>query len=195
MALSEREVCPWFHLELKLHHVEEKWEATIKEDEDSYTLKGILDSVVEKKCNGKLMVSGPLIHVYLKELGTIMLHKLCRGKMTGIQSGNAIWIPWQVMVNLMKLAQGYGATITSECKTIKKKYLLYLSTVKCVEINFGILRDWEKNALENKLHQRLQWFIYVCRFQQSGYYKYVTNGNDIPHENTESIVILLYSKV
>ena len=126
MALSEREVCPWFHLELKLHHVEEKWEATIKEDKDSYTLNGILDSVVEKKCNSKLMVSGPLIHVYLKELGSIMLHKLCRGKMTGIQSGNAILIPWLVMVNLMKLAQGYGATITSECKKNKEKVLTVL---------------------------------------------------------------------
>ena len=126
MALSKRKVCLWIHLELKLHHVEEKWEATIKEDEDSYTLNGIHDNVVEKKCNSKLMVSGPLIHVYLKELGSLMLHKLCRGKMTGIQSANAILIPWQVMVNLMKLAQGYGATITSECKKNKEKVFTVL---------------------------------------------------------------------
>ena len=72
------------------------------------------------------MVSGPLIHVYLKELGSIMLHKLCRGMMKGIQSRNAILIPWQVMVNLMKLTQGYGATITFECKKKKEKVFTVL---------------------------------------------------------------------
>ena len=69
MALSKREACPWFNLELKLHHVEEKWESETKQDEGFYTLNGILDGVLEKKCNSKLIVSGPLIHAYLKELG------------------------------------------------------------------------------------------------------------------------------
>ena len=62
---AERKVCPWFNLELKLHYVEEKWESETKQDEDFYTLNGVL----EKKCNSKLIVSGPLIHAYLKELG------------------------------------------------------------------------------------------------------------------------------
>ena len=49
--------------------MEEKWEPEIKQDEDFYTLSGVLDEVLEKKCNSKLIVSGPWMHAYLKELG------------------------------------------------------------------------------------------------------------------------------
>ena len=115
--------------------------------------------------------------------------------MTGIQSGNAILIPWQVMVNLMKLAQGYGATISSECKKNKEKVFTVL-------INSEICGNklWHPKRLGKKMLLKRKFTkggsgLYVCRFLQSGYYKYVTNENDIPHENTESIVILLYSKI
>ena len=37
-------------------------------------------------------------------------------------------IPWQVMVNLMKLAQGYGATITSCIKNKEKVFTVLIQT-------------------------------------------------------------------
>ena len=100
---SEREDCPWFKLELKMHQrLDGKWlsliEFTDKEvEEEFHSVNGELDAVVEKRWNSKLVVCGPLIHDYICELGKGMLSKLQKGRITGIQCTNSIMVPWSIL--------------------------------------------------------------------------------------------------
>ena len=122
-GLSTREQCPFFELELQLHCVKEKWlSVTSKDGDDSYySLDGALDAANEKASNNNLIVSGPMVVCYLKELGNQMHSKLTRGKITGIQSSSSILIPWQVMLNIMRLIKGYGGKVVAETKKNKEK--------------------------------------------------------------------------
>ena len=116
MALSVREQCRWFDLELKTTELQSKWESVINKSDEFYSSDGSLYGVLEKKCNSRLIVSGSLIDVYLKELGDIMFSKMCRGKAAGIQSGSHVLIPWQVMVNIMLLIKDYGRSVSTKLK-------------------------------------------------------------------------------
>ena len=71
MALSVREQCRWFELELKTTEVQSKWESVINKSDEFYSFDGRLDGALERKCNSRLIVSGPLVDVYLKELGAL----------------------------------------------------------------------------------------------------------------------------
>ena len=133
MALSVREQCRWFELELKTTELQSKWESIINKSDEFYSSYGSLDGVLEKKCNSRLIVSGPLIDVYLKELGGIMFSKMCRGKATGIQSLSHVLIPWQVMVNIMLLIKGYGGSVNSKLKggCKEKMFTVTINTENC----------------------------------------------------------------
>ena len=120
--MSVREDCHWFDFELQLHHVQDAWETvTEKKEEQFYSYDCELDSKVEKKVNTQLIVSGPMIDVYLKELGSQILHKLYREKTTGIVQTNSLLIPWQVWVNIMRLIKLYGGKISAEAKKSSKE--------------------------------------------------------------------------
>ena len=89
MSLSQRENCRWHVLETKLHHVEKKWEKCLEElDEEFYNCYGEFDATIERKTHSNLIVSGPIVDVYIKELWS--------GSLTGIQQSSTILIPWQV---------------------------------------------------------------------------------------------------
>ena len=48
MALSVREQCRWFELELKTTELQSKWESVINKSDEFYSSNGSLDGVLEK---------------------------------------------------------------------------------------------------------------------------------------------------
>jgi hypothetical protein len=73
---STREACPWFELELNLHMVNDQWKDLINSDENFYSLDGALNSSIEREVNTQLIVAGPMLDTYIKELGSTMLNIL-----------------------------------------------------------------------------------------------------------------------
>ena len=129
--------------------VQSKWESVIDKSDDFYSFDGILDGALEKKCNSRLIVSGPLVDVYLKELGGIMFSKLCRGKATGVQSGSPVLILWQVMVNIM--IKGYGGSVKAKLKggSKEKLFTVTINTENCARKIYN-LRRCGKNLLSKR---------------------------------------------
>lgn len=150
MASSARELCPWFHLELEIHNVEKEWEKIIDNKGESYFSLGYLDPKTEKKCNSKLVVSGPMLHVYIKELGSLMLNKLARSKGTGVQSANSTLIPWQIMVQLMRLIMGYGGNVSAISKPHKEKVFTVTIDESCASKVFHPRRCGKNFVLRRK---------------------------------------------
>ena len=86
MAFSQRENCRWHMLEIQLHHVEKKWGESLDEFDDEYfNFDGEFDATIARKTHSSLIVSGSMVDVYIRELGSMMLSRLSRGKITGIQ--------------------------------------------------------------------------------------------------------------
>ena len=109
-------------LEMQLHHVEKKWGESLDEFDDEYfNFDGEFDATIERKTHSSLIVSGPMVDVYIRELDSMMLSRLSRGEITGIQQTSTILIPWQVFVNIVKLIKGYGGNITAKLKKNKEK--------------------------------------------------------------------------
>ena len=114
MSLSQRENCRWHVLEMKLHHVEKKWEGCLEElDEEFYNCDGEFAATIERKTHSNLIVSGLIVDVYIKDLGSMMLSRLSKGRLTGIQQSSTILIPWQVYVNKIKLIKAYGGNVAA----------------------------------------------------------------------------------
>ena len=83
-------------LEKKLHHVEKEWVGCLEElDEEFYNCYGEFDATIERETHSNLIVSGPMVDVYIKELGSMTLIRLSKGRLTGIQQSSTILIPWQ----------------------------------------------------------------------------------------------------
>ena len=99
---------------------------------------------MERSTHAKLIVSGPMVDTYLKELGNLMLNKLSRGKITGIQATAPLLVPWQVMVNIIRLIKGYGGEVLAEQKKNKEK-----------EITINILN--ESCSLKKGLASQKMW--------------------------------------
>ena len=87
----------------------EKWEGYLDElDEEFYNCYGECDATIERKTHSNLIVSGPMVDVHIKELGSMMLVKLSKRRLTGIQQSSTILIPSEVYINIIKLIKGYG---------------------------------------------------------------------------------------
>ena len=102
-----------------------------------------------------MIVSGPLIDVYLKELGggggSFMFSKLCNGDATGVQSGSPVLIPWQFMVNIMLLIKGYGGSVKAKLKggSKEKLFTVTINTENCTR-KVHNLRRCGKNLLSKR---------------------------------------------
>lgn len=162
--MSVREDCHWFDLELKLHNVKDVWDTVIEEDEQFYSYDGQLNSNVEKQANTQLIVSGPMIDVYLNELGNQILNKLSRGKTTGIVQTLPVLVPWQVMVHLMRMMKSYGGSVEGKVKrgSKEKVFTLTLSDSCCHKI-------WHIKRCKKK-------FLSKRRFTKDSTGKYMYNG-------------------
>ena len=180
---SVRENCPWFQLELKLHEVDNKWEYLIDLGREFYAMMDDeLYPTLEKKCNSKLIVSGPLVHTYIKEICSLMLNKLNRGKITGVQSASPVLIPWQVMVNLMYLLRGYGATVKTQQKKAKEKIFTVIVPSKICGRKIWSIKRCKKNFLSRKKYQS----------NETGMYEYSGRSAIVITERTP--VVITYNR-
>ena len=86
-----------------------------------------IDEDVEKQNTGGLLLAAPLVDLYLKEIGTAILTKLQRPRLTGLLVSKPILIPWSVMTCIVKLIISYGRPKElgedkgSKCLTTLKK--------------------------------------------------------------------------
>ena len=110
-------------------------------EEEFYNCDGEFDATIERKTHSNLIVSGPMVDVYIKELGSMMLSRLSKGKFTGIQQSSTILIPWQVYVNIIKLIKGYGGNIAAKLKKNKEKSItITLPTQSCARKIWNVKR-------------------------------------------------------
>lgn len=79
---------------------------------------GSMNSGLEEIAGNKLELSGPLIDLYLKEIGEQIGSKLSRSKSTGLASPVILFVPWQIFRHVTTLFRGYGA---SEVRFDRKK--------------------------------------------------------------------------
>ena len=111
MATSERGADFFKKLELQSKILQSEWKKYIDEqDEESIFGMAVFNASLEKRWGSGLFLVPPMIDLYIKELGRMMLNKLGRGKNTGIHSSTKVVIPWQVMTSIMGLLVGYGAS-------------------------------------------------------------------------------------
>ena len=149
---SVRETCHWFELENKLHHVSKEWQEVTDLGDEFYSYDGILDASAEKDTHSNLIVCGPMLDTYIKELGSLMLNKLSRGKVTGITQSPSLLLPWQVMVNFIKLAKRYGAKVEAETKKDKEKKITISITSDSCCYNIWHPKRCGKNFLRKRLY-------------------------------------------
>ena len=114
---SVREKNHWFKVEHKLNRVHDSWDEIVdEEDADYFSFDGKLRGDIEKSCNTGLALIGPILETYIKELGVLILNKLSLGRATGLSRAGPLLIPWQIMVQFMRLVQGYGGVISPKTK-------------------------------------------------------------------------------
>ena len=159
---SQRENNSWFYLELKLNEVNSIWRKLIEEDLSLIEFDDYLCPRVERMAHANLIVSGPMVDLYIKDMGQTMHNRLCRGKVTGLQSSVTFLVPWQVMVYIIRLSKCYGAYVESRCLKAKEKLIpLILSTECCAQKiwnpkrcgrKFLIKRRYSKSPVTNTFH-------------------------------------------
>ena len=82
-----------------------------------------------------------MVDVYIKELGSMMLFRLSKGRLTCIQQSSTILIPWQVYVNIIKVIKGYSGNIAVRLKTNKGKSItITLPTQSCARKIWNVKR-------------------------------------------------------
>lgn len=113
---SERNGKFWIHNELKLSSFEARWFQKLNEEEDrtmtttpDYSMNGVLDRELERTLGNRVVLAGPMVDTYLKEIGCLMSSRLSRSKVTGICGPVTIMIPWQIFRTMMGVIIGYKA--------------------------------------------------------------------------------------
>ena len=179
--MSVREDNSWFKLELKLHNVQDTWNNIVDEEGDEYfSFGGQLNGDVEKNSNASLAVMGPMVETYIKELGSQLFHKLSRSKITGIVETSPFLIPWQVMVQLMRMVKGYGGLVTATKKKHSKEkvFSIRLPHETCQKI-------WHLNRCRKK-------YLSKRNFIKDASGKYVYNGCSKVVVSTSTPMIATY---
>ena len=69
MALSVREQCRWFELELKTIEPQSKSESVINKSDEFYSSNGSLDGVLEKKMQQQIDCQWTIDRCLLKRIG------------------------------------------------------------------------------------------------------------------------------
>jgi hypothetical protein len=118
---GERDDAFWLPNEHKLATFERKWyKEVVSEDKRDYTMSGELSSA-EKVVGNHLVLAGPMVDGYLKEMGKSFLAKLTRGSLTGLAPPISLYLPPQVLRYFASLCTSYGAEIKVISKTGKNK--------------------------------------------------------------------------
>ena len=108
---TERSGKFWIKTELRLSSFERPWlQNEIKFPKD-YSMGSEMDSEIEKNVGNHLVLVGPMLDGYLKEIGIAMLSKLTRSHLTGLVSSIKLYIPWQIMRFMAAIFESYGGSI------------------------------------------------------------------------------------
>ena len=101
----------WMHRELQLSMFEGEWyKKNVINDNTDYSMSKTLTGDSEKVVGNHLILSGPLVDSYLKQVGNAMSLKLSR-KTTGLATPINVFIPWQVANHILSICTGYGAEV------------------------------------------------------------------------------------
>ena len=134
--MAERNDAFWKSTEVKLSTFEGHWyrqyvspvsteEEVTSVSANNCSMGGRLDGVLEKSVGSHLCLAGPMVDVYLREIGAAMEAKLAK-KSTGLAAPIIMLIPWQVQRHITSLSTGYGADVKFVDAKDKKKERLVI---------------------------------------------------------------------
>ena len=94
--------------------VERSWIKSVRKakNKPNYGMRN-MDSLLEEVIGNKLELCGPLIDLYLKEIGKGVVAKLNRSKVTGLATPVILFVPWPVFRHILTLARGYSGNVES----------------------------------------------------------------------------------
>ena len=139
---EERNSSSWNLLVLKSQVCQSEWKNFVSNVEDSFfNLAENLDENIERATATDVVVAGPMIYLYLKDIGQCMFSKLGRGRNTGLHSSVHILLPWQIFTCLIKLIMKYGvstegATCNVKIRNNKEKlYTIIITKETCAKMS------------------------------------------------------------
>ena len=91
-----------------------------------YSMGSEMDSEVEQNVGNRLVLVGPILDGYLKEIVTAMLSKLTRSHLTGLILPIKLYVPWQIMRFMAAIVESYGGSIQLLSPRNNKKNLIFL---------------------------------------------------------------------
>ena len=112
--MAERNDTFWRAKEVQLSTFESSWykEKVNTESKDSkdYSMGGTLNGDLEKIVGNHLVLAGPMVDGYLRQIGLAINAKLCRNT-TGLAPPIVMYVPWQIQRHMAPLCIGYGAEV------------------------------------------------------------------------------------
>lgn len=128
-----------------------------------------MDSLLEEVI-GKPELCGPLIDLYLKEIGKRVVGKLNRSKVTGLVTCVILFIPWPVFCHVLTLERGYSVNVKSSDHGVKHSIVFskihslkkMLSPARFSGENFFAYRHFLRRCL---LRPVQNWSLYLMKGQ------------------------------
>ena len=92
--------------------VERQWVKSVRfcDKKPNYGMQN-LDPVLEELTGNKLELVGPMLDGFLKEIGTLILSKLARSRMTGLMAPISLFMPYSIFKHVWVLISGYGGDV------------------------------------------------------------------------------------
>ena len=135
----------WNSVELQ---VRTTWKKEIEGVEIDFSMNNSLKDNFERNVGCLLVVVGPMIDAYLKQIGMVFKNKLSGSRQNGLLQSSAFYFPWQVYSYLANLAVCYGADIIST-----KKYRHHLYKRRNIqEIMAPQKAEWHQPPHKKKLY-------------------------------------------
>ena len=136
-----------------------------------------------------------MVDVHIRELGSMMLSRLSRRKITGIQQTSTILIPWQVFVNIVKLIKGYGGNITAKLKKNKEKSItITLPTQSSAMKIWNVKRCGRSFFIKKKVFQNIN-RLWICWMHQSSADSTHTVSFLVRNKDSESLNYFLHTTI
>lgn len=156
--MAERNSSFWNEREMALVDHERKWFAdSVRSDVTNYTMGGELNQEAEKITGNRLLLAGPLVDGYLKEIGRAIHAKLSRSNVTGLAAPITLFIPGQVMNYMSSLCANYGAevVIVQPKRKLGGKTVIFIESGDCASKIFNPVRFDGTNFLSKRKFKKV----------------------------------------
>ena len=107
-----------------------------------------LDPVLEELTGNKLVLVGPILDGFIREIGSSMSDKLSRSRMTGLVSPSVLFMPFPIFRHLWVLVQGHGGS--TETKRNGERITLKISKAGTVAKIWSPARFSGENFLSKR---------------------------------------------